>query len=622
MLIWKGHGILILVFGVIGGIATAALTGMLFAATQSVFLGRLAMCAPFWGAAGAIWLYAKTMGKSTERTFLDPATHRPVVITSSHSFFFIPPVPWAVLATILACVFSVLAVVAPSSAFDFKGMLAEARDVSEFDKANHLISMDKGQEAYGNTPEAQQMAVEFAQMVKLGRRLGIQAGKKPTISLSHGKFLTYCRVNADSCAFMVHVPDLRKFSKDAKEYIADVAWTVAMDAALELKPQPKRLAVGIRGALLYDTVIEGHLVPEEEDADEGIEQRHTGGSPQKYLEAYFMPSNTALADLPRRAQADDETKTKTKTKTAGTDAPKAPAGTPAGGMPEPSSSPANMLTQAAMNPREKLDVLLKWFPTTKAGEVAGNSDEGNQIAIKYAGIVHKSVSANPALGGMTLPDPCFSAYIHLRDDTAAFFLALPAGSGLTPEAFDMIERQAWAQAAMFGAQMTPLPARIAVTTFNEGRMNLTRIGSPRNQEGMEWAVEQEVTGPQSKETLMPFLSPSSKKLMTMSIAKNLTGSVKSIMPGPRAKAAPPASPAPTPAAAPAPAPAAPLLPTPVRDWKDSTGRVMQASLERFTSPARDTGYFKRADGQGFEVPFAKLSAEDQAFIRGISEKFK
>ena len=171
---------------------------------------------------------------------------------------------------------------------------------------------------------------------------------------------------------------------------------------------------------------------------------------------------------------------------------------------------------------------------------------------------------------------------------------------------------------MTSAQMSPLPARIAVITFNEGKIDLTRIGAPRNQEGTEWIVEQELLGKYGKDVLTPFVADFFKPLITVKSPLTLLTSVKSVMPAPT-----PASTSEAPKAAPS-APAvvsspAPVLPTPVRDWKDSTGRVMQASLESFTSPAKDTGRFKRADGQAFEVPFARLSAEDQAFIRNLAQ---
>ena len=593
MLIWKGHGILIIVFGVIGGLVCGVLTTGVYAATHWSWMLRFIVAANFWGAAAAIWLYAKTMGKTVQQTYLDPTTHRPVVIRTSHSLFFIPPVPWAILATLLACMMTVMSFIMPAENFmDAAGSSGSSAGKGAFEEANSLIAMDKGQEAYGNTPEAEKLAAAFSSMVKLGRQMGIQAGKKSTISLSKGKFLTYCRINADSCAFMVHVPDLRKFTTEAKSYIADMAWAVAMKSASQLQPQPKRLAVGIRGAFLYDTVIEGHIVADDKDAEEGIEQRHDGGSPQKFLAAYFE-SPAADAALP----------------TLGPVAESEQMAAPKGGE----------ATKSAKSPGQKLDILLKWFPSTKAGEVVANDDSVNPLVLKYANLVHDRVSANPALGGMTLPDPSFSVYIHLRDDTAAFLLALPAGSDLSPEAFKVIQSEAWNVATWASTKMSPLPARIAVITFNGGKLDLTRIGAPRNQEGTEWIVEQELQGKYGKDVLTPFVANFIKPMITVKSPLTLLSSVKAAVPASTTIQA--ASPAPV--APPEPAVAAtsaPLLPTPVRDWKDSTGRVMQASLESFTSPAKDTGRFKRADGQAFEVPFARLSAEDQAFIRGIAQK--
>lgn len=609
MLIWKGHGILILVFGVIGSLVCGMLTAGAYAATNWAWVARLIVAANFWGAAGSIWLYAKTIGKTVEKTYLDPATHSPVVIRSSHSLFFIPAKAWAFLATLLACVMTIVSFTLPLDHFmDGGNSSNSSAEKTAFDQANHLISADKGKEAYGNTPEAEKLAEAFSSMVKLGRQMGVQKTKKSAISLSHGKFLTYCRINADSCAFMVHVPDLRKFSDDAKEYIADIAWAVASESAAQLKPQPKRLAVGIRGAILYYTVIEGHIVVDEKDSEEGIEQRHTGSSPQKHLESFFVDSEAVNEALPKPDSAEEPEK-----KTATT-------------MPQPATAtPGGAATKPSKAPQGKLEVMLEWFPTVKAGEVACNSDSGNQLALKYAGFVHDRVSTNPALGGMALPEPCFSAYIHLRDDTAAFLLAVPAVSGLTEGAFKVIQDQAWLAAATAATQMFPLPVRIAVITFNEGAMDMTRTGSPRNQEGTEWIVEQELPGMEGRDVLAPFVAAPSKPLLTVKPALTLQSPVKSVLAANRQIKA--AAPAPAPVVAAAPSSAAspsptPLLPTPVRDWKDATGRVMQASLESFTTPAKDAGRFKRADGQAFDVPFSRLSAEDQEFIRSIAAHSK
>jgi len=79
----------------------------------------------------------------------------------------------------------------------------------------------------------------------------------------------------------------------------------------------------------------------------------------------------------------------------------------------------------------------------------------------------------------------------------------------------------------------------------------------------------------------------------------------------------PAQPAPAPAVSTNEASSSPL-PTPILEWKDSAGRPMKASLQRFTTPNYDTAEFKREDGQLFEVPLIRFSAEDRAKIAEIA----
>lgn len=617
MLIWKGHGILILVFGILGALLTGMAWAAGYAATHWEWMLRMLKPANAWGVVLGIWLYGRTIGKTVIKTYIDPATNREVVIKKSHTLFFIPPMLWAVLTALMACMVTVESFNKPVDE-----LLSELKSggsspgSAAFTEANNLIDMDKGKTAYGNTPDAEKLAAAFSEMVMMGREMGVQkTRKKPSISLSHGKFLSYCRINPDSCVFMVHVPDLRKFTDDAKRYMVEMAWTVASLQAAELKPRPKRVAVGVRGAFLYDEVVEGPVTDataraakeSDDNWEAGIEQRFSGSDAKKRLETYFEP-HAAGAVLPVLDQTDEpETKA-------------------ASAVPQKAATEGTPAAKPAKAPQGKLEVLLEWFPTTKAGEVAGNDDSMNQVALKYAGFVHDRVSQYPALGGMTLPEPCFSAYIHLRDDTVAFLLALPAGSGLHDGVLKIIQTEAWLAAATVASQMSPLPVRIAVITFNEGAMDMTRTGSPTNKQGTEWLVEQERLGTEGKDLLASFVAASSKPLMTVKSPLTLQNPVNSQLSANRkvkaaapASAAPPAAPAPAPATAPAPAP---LLPTPVRDWKDASGRVMQASLESFTTPAKEAGRFKRADGQAFEVPFSRLSAEDQEFIRGIAAQSK
>jgi hypothetical protein len=129
-----------------------------------------------------------------------------------------------------------------------------------FHQANLLIMGSKNGITHGNTPEAKEMAGELSSRLKVARQRGIEARKSAAIvSLTGGEFLTYCHLTDERCVFLVHVPDLRKFSVDAKDYIADAALSTAMDIAADSGVQPRTVAVGIRGVLAYDRALTANL---------------------------------------------------------------------------------------------------------------------------------------------------------------------------------------------------------------------------------------------------------------------------------------------------------------------------------------------------------------------------
>lgn len=153
-----------------------------------------------------------------------------------------------------------------------------------FDAANNQVLTNKDGAALGNTPEAQAMARSVSEVGKTFRELAI-SGEDSKASLSGGEFVTYAQVDADSAAFLVHVPDLRHYDRAAKEGVAQFLWQAAA-TTLEARPgAPKKVAVGIRGVMLYDTVLEGEVggTPHEIDRDA--------------LYAYFVPGD-ALPPLP------------------------------------------------------------------------------------------------------------------------------------------------------------------------------------------------------------------------------------------------------------------------------------------------------------------------------------
>jgi hypothetical protein len=63
-----------------------------------------------------------------------------------------------------------------------------------------------------------------------------------------------------------------------------------------------------------------------------------------------------------------------------------------------------------------------------------------------------------------------------------------------------------------------------------------------------------------------------------------------------------------------------VLPTTLQDWKDNSGRVLTATLERFTTPNYDTAEFRRQDGMTFQVPLARFCAADRAKITDLATR--
>lgn len=136
-----------------------------------------------------------------------------------------------------------------------------------------------GKIAHGNSPEAEKLAGEFGSKMKTLRETFFSESRKPGVSLTGGSFLTHCELHETTCAFLVHVPDFRKFDGDAKKSLNDLAWMVAQQVLADHGfPEEGRLAVGLKGVILYDDIRIGrHVKPVEgasgEDADlaEGVE---------------------------------------------------------------------------------------------------------------------------------------------------------------------------------------------------------------------------------------------------------------------------------------------------------------------------------------------------------------
>jgi hypothetical protein len=143
-----------------------------------------------------------------------------------------------------------------------------------FEKANEAIFLYHGERvAFGNTPEAEGLAAAFGRTLKSMRHLLFTEGKGRRFSLTEGQFLTYCQLGPDRVCFLVHVPELKNFTADARAQLLDVAWICAKSATSDLRRSRDRtLGVGLRGALIYGglAVGPGNGTPEK-DARSGVD---------------------------------------------------------------------------------------------------------------------------------------------------------------------------------------------------------------------------------------------------------------------------------------------------------------------------------------------------------------
>lgn len=123
--------------------------------------------------------------------------------------------------------------------------------------------------AHGNSEEAIRLALKFGRTMKELREEFFEADKKGAISLTGGNFVTYCELRPGKCAFLVHVPAYRKFTDDAKESLAELAWMTAQRAVAGTLQEGDDLGVGMKGTLLYGSVMTG-VVSSGDDAKAGL----------------------------------------------------------------------------------------------------------------------------------------------------------------------------------------------------------------------------------------------------------------------------------------------------------------------------------------------------------------
>jgi hypothetical protein len=131
-----------------------------------------------------------------------------------------------------------------------------------FHSATDLIG-PLGLPASGNTGEAIKLAQIMANDMSRLRKTDFTQFSKQSVMDRHDVFRVYCHLQPGQCVFLVHVPELRHFDSEAQTSMANLAWEEAHQVLRrsQTADQPMKLAIGIRGNLLYDRVLLGRFAP-------------------------------------------------------------------------------------------------------------------------------------------------------------------------------------------------------------------------------------------------------------------------------------------------------------------------------------------------------------------------
>lgn len=198
---------------------------------------------------------------------------------------------WGLIGAPVLLFLLLLALPLAFTSIDSTGVPRSARgEGREFEAANRRINTYHDVVGQGNSPKAIAAATSFADSMKKMRDVLFEGGKKDGLSVTHHQFLTYCELHDSQCAFIVHAPELRRFSTEAKESLGKMAWVNARAALQQqgITNAGMRLAVGLRGIALYDRVLLGNLGSITDAPNSVLTETVTGSACEKRLHPFFQ----------------------------------------------------------------------------------------------------------------------------------------------------------------------------------------------------------------------------------------------------------------------------------------------------------------------------------------------
>lgn len=161
------------------------------------------------------------------------------------------------------------------------GAKTSARSPREAAMASISVSSDKS--AYGNTPEAVQLATQYSAILSGLHQVAFESNRGGSSKPS--RYVVHCELHEGTCAFLVCVPQYRKFTDEAKTSLEDLTWTTAKDILKDRKSGETKdldLCVALKGMVLVGSVMTGSTamdVPAKRTKDEADMDRFYAKAP-------------------------------------------------------------------------------------------------------------------------------------------------------------------------------------------------------------------------------------------------------------------------------------------------------------------------------------------------------
>lgn len=124
--------------------------------------------------------------------------------------------------------------------------------------------------AQGNNEEATLFAQEMSDLLGSRDKQYFEGHHQRIVSLTGEKFLTYCQINGDRVAFLIHVPQLKRYKGGVREALIHLAWTTAVHVLSHSDERFSTVGIGLRGAVFYGGRAIGPINGEPEIRNAGV----------------------------------------------------------------------------------------------------------------------------------------------------------------------------------------------------------------------------------------------------------------------------------------------------------------------------------------------------------------